>query len=118
MAATQVRHEFLPFCYEHHVEMNRNQIRATTEGGHTQEITFACPAPDCLVLFSSSMGYFMLDQDGNGNGIEAEPGPEVRREKDGAPMYLSEVLPERRSLRLWKCPLCKIVRANGEVSAA
>lgn len=31
-------------------------------------------------------------------------------------MYLSEYLPERPSLRLWKCPLYKTVRANGEVS--
>ena len=45
-----------------------------------------------------------------------EPCPCVKCERDGAPMYLSEYLPERPSLRLWKCPLCKTVRANGEVS--
>ena len=99
-----MRYEFSPFCYEHHVEMNRNGILSTAKGGPTEGITFACPEPDCLVHYHSSKGYFMLSQDEKGNGIKPEPGPGVRCEKDGAPMYLSEFLPERRSLRLWKCP--------------
>lgn len=118
MPATQTRDGFQPFCYEHHVELNRNKIHSTTEGEPNQHITFACPVPDCLVQFNSSKGYFMLNQNGNGNGTGAQPGPRVRCETDGAPMYLSEILPERRSLRLWKCPVCKIVRANSDVSAA
>lgn len=32
-------------------------------------------------------------------------------------MYLSEYFPEKFGLSLWKCPLCKSVRANPEISA-
>ena len=106
MTATQTKYEFGPFCYEHHIKMDPNQtLPPRTENGRTQGITFACPAPGCLVLYNGAMGYFML-----------EPCPCVKCEKDGAPMYLSEYFPERPSLRLWKCPLCKTVRANGEAS--
>ena len=70
MAATQTRYEFLPFCYERHVEMNHNQIASTIEGGPTQGITFACPEPDCLVHYNSVKGYFMLTRHENGNGSQ------------------------------------------------
>jgi len=82
MAATQTRYEFLPFCYERHVEMNHNQIASTIEGGPTQGITFACPEPDCLVHYNSVKGYFMLTRHENGNGSKPEQGPGVRCEKD------------------------------------
>lgn len=118
MAATQMRYEFQPFCYKHQVEMKANQTLRMIEKRPAQEITFTCLNPDCLVHYNSVMGYFTLTQHENGNGIKAEPGPRVRCESDGAPMCLSEFLPERRSLRLWKCPMCRLVRANGEISAA
>lgn len=114
MTATQIRSEFLPFCYEHHIVMNPDQILSTTEERPTHEATFACIEPDCLVRYNSSKGYFLLAEDASGNGVKPEPGPRVRCERDGAAMYLSEFLPERPSLRLWKCPLCRIVRANIE----
>lgn len=120
MAATQTRsgsHRFHPFCYEHHVAMNSTQTSSAAEG-LTHETTFACLERECLVRYSSSKGYFMFPHDANGNGSKPEPGPRVRCERDGAPMYLSEFLPERPSLRLWKCPLCNLVRANTEVTAA
>lgn len=115
MAATQMIHGFQPFCYEHHVAMNSNGIHATAEGP-TQETTFACREPACLVRYNSAKGYFMFTGDANGNGFKPEPGPQVNCEQDGAPMYLSEFLPERPSLRLWKCPRCRVVRANSEVT--
>lgn len=33
-------------------------------------------------------------------------------------MYLAEVHPEERSVRLWRCPLCSVARSNTEVTAA
>lgn len=113
-----MEHEFLPFCYECHVEMNRIQILSMTRGMPARGISFVCPEPDCLVHYNSLKGYFVFSRAENGDGIKPEPGPEVRCEKDGAPMYLSEFLPERPSLRLWKCPLCRIVRANSETTVA
>ena len=118
MTATQKRYEFQPLCYMHHVEMKPNETLPTTEKRSPQGITFACPKPDCLVHYNNSKGYFMLTQNTSGNWGEPEPGPLVRCERDRSPMFLSEFLPDRWSLRLWKCPLCKIVRANGEVPAA
>lgn len=118
MTAAQKSYEFLPFCYKHQVEMKPKQTRRTTENGATQQITFACPRRDCLIHYNSSQGYFLLTKDANGNGGEPEPGLVVPCERDRAPMYLSEFFPDRWSLRLWKCPVCKTVRANAEVSAA
>ena len=118
MTATQTRYEFQAFCYEHRVEMKPNQTLPATEKEPTHGITLACPKLDCMIHYNSSKGYFTLTQDARGNWGKPEPGPRVTCEKDGAPMYLSEFLPDRWSLHLWKCPLCKIVRANGEISAA
>ena len=118
MTATQKRHESQPFCYMHQVEMKPKQTLSTIEQRPTQGITFARPNPDCLVHYNSSKGYFVLTQDARGNWGKPEPGPVVRCERDLALMFLSEFFPDRWSLRLWKCPLCKAVRANGEVPAA
>ena len=118
MTATQRRYEFQPFCYKHQVEMKPNQTLRTFEKWPTQSITFACPNLDCLVHYNSAKGYFVLTHDARGNWGQLEPGPQVRCERDKALMFLSEFFPDRWSLRLWKCPLCKTVRANGEVPAA
>ena len=118
MGATQMRFEFRPFCYEHQVQMKPNQTLRTTEKWPNYGITFACPNPDCLVHYNSSKGYFLLTHDTSGNWGQPKPGPLILCEKDRSPMYLSEFFPDRRSLRLWKCPQCKTVRANAEISAA
>jgi len=118
MAATQMRHEFQPFCYKHQVEMKPNQKPRAIEKRPAQGITFVCPNRDCLVHYNSSKGYFAIAQDARGNLGQPEPGLLVRCEMDKAPMFLSEFFPDRWTLRLWKCPLCKTVRANPEVSAA
>ena len=117
MTSTQTRYEFQAFCYKHHIEMKPNQTLPATGNGRPQGITFACPKPDCMIRYNSSKGYFALTQDARGNWGKPELGPLVTCERDGAPMYLSEFFPDRWSLRLWKCPLCKTVRANGEISS-
>lgn len=116
MTATQSRYEFQPFCYKHQVEMKPKKTLPTTTKG--SGITFACPRPDCFVHYNSAKGYFMLTQNASGNWGETEPRLLVRCERDRAPMFLSEFFPDRWSLRLWKCPVCKTVRPNAEVSAA
>ena len=111
-------YEFQPFCYKHQVEMKPKKTLPATAKGPTQGITFACPKPDCFLHYNRSRGYFLLTQNTSGNWDELEPGLLVRCEKDRSPMFLSEFFPDRWSLRLWKCPLCKTVRANAEISAA
>lgn len=118
MALTLMRFEFLPFCYRHNVEMKPDQTLPATEKEPAQPITFACPRAGCFVRYNSSNGYLVLTQDASGDWAGEDLGPLVRCEKDRAPMYLSEFLTERRNLRLWKCPICKTVRANAEVSVA
>ena len=118
MAATQTKYEFQPFCYKHQVEMKPKKTLPITARGPTQGVTFACPKHDCLLHYNSSQGYFLLTQNAGGNGGKSEPAILVRCERDRSPMFLSEFFPDRRSLRLWKCPLCKTVRANAEMSAA
>ena len=118
MSATQTTYEFQPFCYKHHVEMKPKKDSPDDRKRPTRGITFACPRSDCFVHYHRSKGYFMLSQAENGNGIKPEPGLLVRCEKDREPMFLSEFFPDRWSVRLWKCPVCKTVRPNAEVSAA
>lgn len=118
MTATHRKYEFQPFCYKHQVEMKPKQTLRAIEQRPMQGITFACPNLDCLVHYNSSKGYFVLTHDARGNWGQPEPGPQVRCERDRSPMYLSEFFPDRWSLRLWKCPLCKTVRANAEVPVA
>lgn len=108
-AQPQPGKEIRALCHEHHIEMKLSQIFVTTGGVLTQIRAYACPEPDCFVHYSSSHGYFIPQ---NESGIETDSlVPRVRCEKDGMPMYLSEVLPERKSFRLWKCPQCTMNHA-------
>jgi hypothetical protein len=103
-----------PLCHEHHIGMKLNQILVTTGSERTPVLAYTCPEPDCLVQYSNLQGYFISTQ----NGTDADSLPRVRCEQDGMPMYLAEVLPERRSFRLWKCPQCNTCRASGALSVA
>jgi hypothetical protein len=116
MSVGRSSRELHPLCHEHHVEMKLNQILLTTGSEHTETLAFACLEPDCLVHYSNTLGYFIPTQ--NGAGTETDSMPRVRCEQDGMPMYLAEVLPERRSFRLWKCPQCNLCHASGALSAA
>jgi hypothetical protein len=105
-----------PLCHEHHTEMSLNQVLLKTEDEATQTYDYLCPVPRCLVRYSTLDGYFIATQ--NGTRIYTDTMPRVRCEQDGMPMYLAEVLPERRSFRLWKCPQCNMCHASGDLSVA
>jgi hypothetical protein len=104
MPSLPMRMDPSALCYEHHIEMRFGQVVLQSSGERTQILAYACPETDCLVHYDASRGYFITDQNGNGNELELTPN--VRCPHDGAPMYLAEVLPEHRSFRLWKCPQC------------
>jgi len=96
-------------CFQHHSEMVANPLSESAQG-----VLYACREPGCLVRYDSSRGYFI-----GGNSVETierEITPRVTCSVDGQPMYLAEVMPERKSFRLWKCPECKETRTNGETS--
>jgi hypothetical protein len=105
-----------PLCQEHHTEMTLTQVLPKTEEEATQTDAYVCPVPRCLIHYNTSNGYFTAPQ--NGSGTDADSMPRVRCEQDGMPMYLAEVLPERRSFRLWKCPHCNMCQASGALSAS
>ena len=116
MPALERGRKIHPLCHEHHTEMRLTQVLLKTESEATETDPYVCPVPGCLVHYNTSHGYFIATQ--NGTGTDTDSMPRVRCEQDGMPMYLAEVLPERRSFRLWKCPQCNMCRASGELSAA
>ncbi len=101
MPSLQMKRELSALCYEHHIEMTFGQVILQISGERTQILAYTCPEPDCLVHYHASRGYFVTDQNGNGNKLEMTPN--VHCPHDGASMYLAEVLPEHKSFRLWKC---------------
>jgi hypothetical protein len=83
-----------------------------TRNEPAQTLVYACPEPACFVRYNSSIGYFMVAD--NGNGIDRDMMPEVWCSRDGLPMYLAEVLQAQRSFRLWRCPRCNSSRRNSD----
>lgn len=113
MPATQPSKELRAFCHEHHVEMRHRQ--SPLNGGTAEQAAaYACTVPDCFVHYSTSRGYFISSQNGNGNENELDMVPEVRCPHDGTPMYLAEIDREKRDFRLWRCPQCNGKRTNEE----
>jgi hypothetical protein len=112
MPAAQRSKELRALCHEHHVEMRLSRSLSNREDDAPQSAAYACAEPDCLVHFDSSRGYFVLSQNGNTNGLNGVPA--VRCPRDGKPMYLAAIDPEKRSFRLWKCPQCGVSRTNEE----
>ena len=111
MSATQPSKELRALCHEHHVEMRPNRGVSQGESEIAQTLTYACTAPDCLVHYNISRGYFLSQ---NGNGNEWDQMPKVKCFHDGAPVYLAEIDPEKRAFRLWRCPQCDGRRTNEE----
>jgi len=109
MPATQPSKDLRPLCYEHHVEMSLNGSSLNSEGDGM--MAYGCTESDCLARYNISRGYFMPSQNGNGDAMDM---PRVRCFSDGAPMYLAEISPEKRSYRLWACPQCGARRTNEE----
>jgi len=101
------RKELRVLCYQHHSEMLPRLLREPVE-----ELLYACREPACPVLYDSLHGYFLDPK--VAKTIELEITPRVSCPKDGQFMYLAEVMPQRRSFRLWKCPQCNGRRTNGE----
>jgi ribosomal protein L37AE/L43A len=85
------------------------RLREPAEG-----LLYACREPGCLGRYNTSAGYF-IDSKG-AKTIEHEMTPHVSCPDDGQLMYLAEVMPQRRSFRLWKCPECNRSRTNEETS--
>ena len=112
MPATQPNKELRALCYEHHVEMMPDQriLNSKVIGTHT--FGYACTQPECLVRYSIANGYFILNQNGKGNELEAAP--RVQCPRDGAPMYLAETDLEKKEFRLWVCPQCDARHTNEE----
>lgn len=94
-------------CYQHHNEMLPRLLSEPAEG-----VLYACREPGCLVRYDSSRGYFI--DAGDAETTEQETVPQVSCPNDGQLMYLAEVIPQRRSFRLWKCPECNESRTNEE----
>jgi hypothetical protein len=104
---TSTGKELHVLCYQHHTEMLLRLLSEPAEG-----LMYACREPGCLVRYDSSAGYFIDTEDAN--TIEQETTPHVSCSNDGQLMYLAEVSPQRRSFRLWKCPLCNLSYINDE----
>jgi transposase-like protein len=58
---------------------------------------------------------YSIDTD-DAKTIEEEKPPRVNCPNDGQLMYLAEVMPQRKSFRLWKCPECNQHRTNEDTS--
>jgi len=96
-------------CYQHHTEM---LLRLSSESVMWPQ--YSCQAPDCLIRYDSSQGYFIEAKDPK--TLEEEKTPRVICPTDGQLTYLAEVSPQRRSFRLWKCPECNGSCTNEESS--
>jgi hypothetical protein len=90
---------FTRFATKHHIEMRLTEVLITAESPPTQTPAYACP------------GYFIAAKHGQ---VERDMVPRVTCPHDGQRMYLSEINPERREFRLWRCPQCDSTRTNEE----
>src|SRR5260370_42306931 len=106
---TSTRKDLLVLCYQHHIAMLLEFGSEPLEA-----LLYACREPGCLIRYDSSHGYFIDTKDAR--TIEQEMAPRVSCPRDGHPMYLAEVRPERRGFRLWKCPEWNASRTNEESS--
>ena len=106
-SGTTTRKDLHVLCYQHHTEM---PLRLLSE--FAERLAYACQEAGCLVRYDSSHGYFLDTKDAK--TIEQETTPHLSCSNDGQLMYLSEVMPERRNFRRWKCPECKLTFINDE----
>jgi hypothetical protein len=104
---TSTRRDLHVLCYQHHTEMLLRLLSEPAEG-----LVYSGEEPGCLVRYDSAHGYFLDSKDAK--TIEQETTPHLSCSSDGQLMYLSEVMPERRSFRRWKCPESKLSYINDE----
>ena len=92
-------------CHEHYVRLEPAPLGLKDQGA--PGVVYACRKPTCPVHYNISQGYFVSSK--NGHATQTDFRAHVMCMNDGMPMYLAEVLPEKRSFRLWKCPVCNSV---------
>ena len=114
MTMAKMGKDLRPLCYEHYVAMKPVQLENGTHTFTTHSLAYACPLSGCFIFFSDNTGYFSVEgdeQQSKQTGVLRVTCPQ-----DGLPMYLAEVHPQKKNLRLWRCgkPNCKGHRAIEE----
>jgi hypothetical protein len=112
MPVAQPSKEYQALCHVHHVKMSLHQILLNNDGEGGQILAYVCTEPDCPVRYNILCGYFLVSQGGDTDELQMVP--RVRCPQDGVCMYLGGINPEKRSFRLWECPLCGGKRTNEE----
>jgi len=77
------------------------RLEKNTYAFTTHSFTYACPLSDCVIFFAENTGYFSVEgdeQQSRQTGVLRVTCPQ-----DGLPMYLAEVHPQKKNLRLWRC---------------
>lgn len=109
MPTPQREKQLHPLCREHHGEMKLIDLLLHAEGLAGGASAYACPEPDCIVHYHPVNGYFIAAK----NGLaESDMTPRVKCIRDGRPMYLAQINPEKRAFRLWRCPRCEASHSN------
>ncbi|PYU22907.1 MAG: hypothetical protein DMG32_17125 [Acidobacteria bacterium] len=110
----QKREKLHVLCCEHHSQMRLSQILLKIGEKSWQMAAYVCGVPGCFVRYNPSCGYFITTQDGT--QMEGENVPRISCPQDNQLMYLTEVRPQQRNYRLWRCPECNMSRTNEERS--
>jgi len=101
MAIERIGWNIRPLCYEHYVAMKPVQLEKNTYAFTTHSFAYACPLSGCVIFFAENTGYFSVEgdeQQSRQTGVLRVTCPQ-----DGLPMYLAEVHPQKKNLRLWRC---------------
>src|SRR5438445_12906718 len=117
VAVMKTSTDLQPLCYEHHVQMSLVQILLRVLASDiypAQTLSYDCPEPGCLIGFTRPIGYFVTQ---DGTEIERDSTLEVACPHHGLPMYLAEVKPQKRRLRICKrSPFTSNLRSTNEAS--
>lgn len=102
---TRTRKDLHVLCYQHHTVMLPELLHDPSE-----QLLYVCKEPGCLIGYNNLDGYFIHTE--NAKTVKEELTPRVSCSNDERLMYLTEVRPDTRSFRLWKCPECGASRTN------
>ena len=103
-------------CYEHHSQMRLSRVLLKIGEKSWQITAYVCEKSACVVRYNHSRGYFITTQDGSPMGGDTVP--RFSCPQDSQLMYLTEVRPQQRNYRLWRCPDCNTSRTSEELSRA
>ena len=112
----QMRENLHALCYEHHSQMRLSRILLKIGEKSWQMAAYVCGVPGCFARYNPSRGYFTNTPEGT--QMEGETVPRVSCLQDSQLMYLTEIRPQQRNYRLWRCPECNTSRTNEERSRA